>query len=338
MPRKGFLLFYYNPVCKEKRACSKSRHTLIILLIHLFLLSAFFFQSQTFIKCCSTIHEWFERQCPMATAGLENALLDLYAKKRNENLVESVFQEEMKSDIDLGIVLGDLPIRELLDKINEFHKQGCQRIKIKVKPEDGYMKMQKVVECFPELSFAVDANRSFRISQINDVMKFDKLGLLCMEEPFMVESIEECRNLQKKIKTPICLDESVQTMEELKKAVSCNAFQILNIKIGRLGGIFYAKQMIEYCRKHQIGYWVGSMVESGISKILHIQLAALLDTYMAGDLSDSARYFEKDLIIPEISFKNGKMKYPGGIGLGVQVDKNAIIKQAVEILKMKGQL
>ncbi len=282
------------------------------------------------------IHQWFGRQCPMAVAGLENALLDLYAKKRNENLIESVFREKVKSEIDLGIVLGDLQIQELLYKVDEYHKQGCKRIKIKVKPEDGYEKMHKVVSYFPDVSFAADANRSFHISQFNDVMKFDRLGLLCMEEPFMVDSIEECRNMQQRIKTPICLDESIQTMEDLKKAASCNAFQILNIKIGRVGGIFYVKQMIEYCRKHKIGYWIGSMVESGISKILHTQLAALKDTYMAGDLSDSGRYFEKDFIIPEISFRNGKMKYPEGAGLGIQVDKTSIIKQAVEILKVEG--
>ena len=280
------------------------------------------------------IHKMFERKHPMAIAGLENALLDIYTKQREENLIKSVFQENLKKEIGLGIVLGDLPVQELLLKIQEFYGQGCRRIKIKIKPEDGFEKMKQVTACFPEIDSAVDANRSFPVSRIEDVIKFDKLGLLCIEEPFMVDSLEEYRGLQTKIKTPICLDESIQTMEELKRAIQYEAFQVLNIKIGRVGGLFYVKQMIQYCRTQGIRYWIGSMVESGISKILHVQLAALTDTYMEGDLSDSRRYFDQDFIVPEIIFENGKMKCPEGNGLGVKINKSAILKQAVETLKV----
>lgn len=206
----------------------------------------------------------------------------------------------------------------------------------KIKPEDGYEKILNITKRFPKLEFAIDANRSFSVSQIAEVKKFENLGLLCIEEPFMVDSVEAYYGMQQKIETPICLDETVQTMENLISAASLGACKILNLKIGRVGGLFYIKQMIDYCRKNNIRYWIGSMVESGISKILHIQLAALMDTYMAGDLSDSKRYFYKDFISPEILFQNGKMKYPKGIGLGVQVNEAAIEMQAIEVLRMDG--
>ena len=105
---------------------------------------------------------------------------------------------------------------------------------------------------------------------------------------------------------------------------------MLNVKVGRLGGLIQTRAAILRCREAGIPYWIGSMVESGISKILHIQLAALGDTYMAGDLSDSNRYFEHDFISPEISFIDGAMQVPNGNGLGVDVLDNRIEEYTVE--------
>lgn len=281
------------------------------------------------------IHEILGRQYPMAMAGLENALLDLYTKQKGENLIKHVFQETLDREIDMGVVLGDLPIENLLSETQKYYEQGCKRIKVKIKPVDGYEKMKQLTTFFPGVRFAVDANRSFSLSQIDEVVKFDKLGLLCIEEPFDINSLEEYRDMQKIIETPICLDESIQTLDDLQQAVQNNAFQVLNLKIGRVGGLFYVKQMIQYCRKNGVDFWVGSMVESGISKILHVQLSALADTYMAGDLSDSNRYFEEDLIVPEMAFENGTMACPTGNGLGVGINKTSLLKYTVDTLKVE---
>ena len=282
------------------------------------------------------LHSRIGQQFPMAASGLEMALFDLYAKKQNQSIVASVFGEKLRSDIEMGIVIGDIPAGELLEKIREYELLGCRRFKIKIKPEDGYERVKKAVEQFPGLQFAVDANRSYSIAQLRAVKRFDGLNLLCMEEPFQFSEVEECRNMQFSIQTPICLDESIQNFSQLERAVSCHAFQVLNLKVGKSGGLFYVKQMIAYCRKNRIRYWIGSMVESGISKMLHVQLAGLTDTYMAGDLSDSRRYFETDLIRPEISFTNGSMKFPQRPGLGVVVDENILSQKTVHVWKMEG--
>ena len=98
-----------------------------------------------------------------------------------------------------------------------------------------------------------------------------------------------------------CLDESILGYDDLSYAIEYGLIDVLNIKVGRMGGLFQQKQLLNLCRERHIPYWIGSMVESGVSKMLHVQLAALGDSYMAGDLSDSNRYFEQDLIFPDLT-------------------------------------
>ena len=132
------------------------------------------------------------------------------------------------------------------------------------------------------------------------------------------------------ITTSICLDESILSYDDLSYAIEYRLIDVLNVKVGRLGGLIQTRAAILRCREAGIPYWIGSMVESGISKILHVQLAALGNTYMAGDLSDSSRYFEHDLISPEISFTDGSMQVPNDAGLGVDVLDNRIEEYTVE--------
>lgn len=276
------------------------------------------------------IHNATDEKLPMAAAGVENALLALYAFENDENIISSLFSERLHSSVKMGMVLGDLPYQDLAERVRTYRAAGCNRFKIKIKPVDSYEKMERLTASFPDINFLTDANRSFRISQMHLLKRFDKLKLLCIEEPFMFHELMECTQLQKQFRTPICLDESIQTMGELKRAAELNMFQMLNIKIGRVGGLYYAKKMISFCRKNGIGFWIGSMVESGISKILHLQLAALPDVVMPGDLSDSRRYFENDLIDPPIAFTDGEMKIPTGNGIGVRVDERAIADYCID--------
>jgi len=151
------------------------------------------------------------------------------------------------------------------------------------------------------------------------------------------ENFLEYQKLQKELRTPICLDESIQTVNDLKTAILLKAFKVLNIKVGRVGGIYYAKQMIDLCRENDIKYWIGSMVESGISKILHVHLAGLNDTYIPGDLSSSKRYFKKDIIKPEIIARNGIIKVPKGYGLGVEIDEATLREYTIDYIKIGGE-
>jgi o-succinylbenzoate synthase len=280
------------------------------------------------------IHNWIGLSYPMAAAGLENALVDLYARRQNKTIMDTVFDEEINDEIYAGVVLGDLEVSNLINQIGSYLKEGYIRYKLKIKPEDGFTKLKAVREKYPDIKLLADANKSYKIEQVEELKKLDELNLLCIEEPLDSSELLKYQKLQEFMKTPICLDESIQTIEELKSAIELKAFKVLNIKIGRVGGIFYVKQMIELCRENNIKYWIGSMVESGISKILHVSLAGLKDTYIPGDLSSSNRYFKKDTISPEITVENGRIKVPKGFGLGVEVDENAINNFKIDYIKI----
>ena len=165
-----------------------------------------------------------------------------------------------------------------------------------------------------ELLQAMEAQR-LRIEKLQSVrVRRAKTAIEKLHTKNFVTSTIEARTIETR---------TIET-RTIETELSYKPQPVLNIKIGRLGGLREVLRCIAYCRTHGWGFWIGSMVESGISKILHVSLAALPDVWMAGDLSDSKRYFEEDLISPDISFKDGSMKVPRGIGLGVAVQREKL--------------
>lgn len=288
------------------------------------------------IKHPFDIHKWTNLSYPMALAGLENALVDLYARRHKQSIMDIIFDEETNDEIYAGIVLGDQDIPNLIKEIDQYQKEGYTRFKIKIKPNDGFVKLEAIRKKYPNIKLLVDANKSYGIEQIKELRRLDALNLLCIEEPLDSVDFLVYQKLQKEMQTPICLDESIQTIDELKTAIRLKAFKVVNIKIGRIGGIYYAKQMIDLCRKNNIQYWIGSMLESGISKILHVHLASLKDTYIPGDLSSTNRYFEEDIIKPKIIAEKGIIKILKGYGLGVEIDENTLNSFTIDYIKIDG--
>lgn len=281
------------------------------------------------------IHRFFKPEYPMALAGFENSLADAYAKRNHLPIMKLLFDETLQSEIPSGVVLGDLETPALLVEIEKYLAEGTSRIKLKISPQTAIEKMIAVRKRFPSLALLADANQSFSLQDLPILQALDQFDLLCIEEPLLSGDIHEYQAIQTKIRTPICLDESILSLEQLEKAIALQAFQVLNVKTGRLGGLFYAKKMIESCRMHGIRYWIGSMLESGISKILHVHLASLSDTWIPGDLSSSNRYFSEDLIAPEIVAKEGKIPVPQGVGLGVEINEDALSRYAMKHIKFQ---
>lgn len=290
------------------------------------------------IKHPFDIHKIFDLSYPMTLAGLENALLDLYAKRSKKSIMDVVFNEETNDEIYGGVTLSDVDIETIINKIGMYLEEGYIRFKIKIKPEDGFLKLKAIRKHYPNIQLLADANRSYKLKQLDELKKLDELNLLCIEEPLDSKELIYYQELQKNLQTPICLDESIETIDDLKACIELNACKVINIKVGRLGGMYYIKQIIELCRKNNIKYWIGSMVESGISKILHVHLASLKDTYIPGDLSASSRYFKKDVIEPEITVQNGIIKVPNGLGLGVEIDEDALSNYTTDYIKAGGEL
>ena len=281
--------------------------------------------------------QWLMEGMPMTVASVENALLHLECHHLGVNTVEYVLQESLLPTVPTGIVIGEVPLDTLVDAVSVYVSQGCQRIKLKVSPKNGYERVQRVRSAYPDLMLAVDANQSYTYEDMDKVRAFNEFDLACIEEPFQIDSLETYQQYRSMhdwgITTPICLDESILGYDDLVYAHTHGLLDVLNVKVGRLGGLRETAKAIQYCRDHGIQYWIGSMVESSISKWMHVQLAALGDTYMPGDLSDSLRYFERDLTRPSIisRIKNYSterlsqfVEVPNGAGLGVDVDIEAL--------------
>ena len=281
--------------------------------------------------------QWLMEGTPMTVASVENALLHLQCHHLGVNTVEYVLQQSLLPTVSTGIVIGEVSLDTLVDAVSVYVSQGCQRIKLKVSPKDGYERVQRVRSAYPDLMLAVDANQSYTYEDMDKVRALNRFHLACIEEPFQIDSLETYQQYRSihdwGITTPICLDESILGYDDLVYAHTHGLLDVLNVKVGRLGGLRETAKVIQYCRDHGIQYWIGSMVESSISKWMHVQLAALGDSYMPGDLSDSLRYFERDLTRPPIisTIKNCSterlsqfVEVPNGAGLGVVVDIEAL--------------
>ena len=257
--------------------------------------------------------QWLMEGMPMTVAAVENALLHLQCHRLGVNTVEYVLQQSLLPTVPTGIVIGDVPLDTLVDAVSGYVSQGCQRIKLKVSPKDGYERVQRVRSAYPDLMLAVDANQSYIYQDMDKVRAFNAFDLACIEEPFQIQSLKMYHQYKSThewdITTPICLDESILSYDDLVYAHRHGLLDVLNVKVGRLGGLRETAKVIQYCRDHGIQYWIGSMVESSISKWMHVQLAALGDSYMPGDLSDSLRYFERDLTRPPIISTIKKLQY-----------------------------
>lgn len=277
---------------------------------------------------------------PMAWAGLENALLHAYYGEKGLSTIDTLVPGEKRNVIESGVVLGDMPIPDLLKAVDAHVAKGCKRIKLKLKPGDAVARVAAVRKMHPDIILAGDANCSFSPEQADEIIALNPYNLRSLEEPFMAKdeagnykSIEVysslSEELRKAIKTPLCFDESVQSLAELKAMHATGWVDVLNIKVGRLGGLWETVRCLDYCRAHNIGFWIGSMVESGVSKYMHVQLATLADTWMAGDLSDMSRYFEKDIITTPIEVSKGELAVDFRPGLGTDIDESVLNEYTV---------
>ncbi|KHE68249.1 o-succinylbenzoate synthase [Halobacillus sp. BBL2006] len=253
---------------------------------------------------------------PMAKAGLEGAMWDLYSKQQGESLSEVIGGTQKK--VSAGAVLS---LSESLESdIKRLKETGYKRYKLKIKSgqEEGLIRAVKRVD--PELPIMIDANGMYSEEDIPHLLELDRYGLMMIEQPFQAGDFYLHQNLQQQMKTPICLDESVMSYHDAMQAVELSSCEIINVKISRVGGLTEALRIHDFCREKNIPVWCGGMVESGVSKAHNLALASLPNFSIPGDLSSSTRYFAKDIIKPGIEVENGEIEVPDQPGIGVEID------------------
>jgi O-succinylbenzoate synthase len=269
----------------------------------------------------------------MAKAGLENALWDIEAQQKNVPLVKLL--GGMRRPIDCGVSIGIQPsISTLFDKIEHELRAGYQRIKLKVKPGKDVHIIAAVREKYPEIKLMVDANSAYRLEDVQVLKSFDRYDLTMIEQPLAWDDIYQHSRLQAQLRTPICLDECIHNASDAEAAIKLGACRIINIKLGRVGGHTNAKQVHDVCLHHSVPVWCGGMLESGIGRAHNIAMSALPGFSLPGDVSASQRYWEQDIIEPEVEVSSkGTIDAREVPGLGYEVRRKKVDELAVRHLR-----
>lgn len=265
----------------------------------------------------------------MAKAALENALWDVEAKQQDLPLWKLLggTQQEIACGVSLGIQ--DSP-KQLLDKITQELAAGYQRIKIKVKPGWDIGILENVRKRWPDILLSCDANSAYTLQDSDHLRDFDDFHLLMIEQPLWNDDFYYHARLQRQLKTSICLDESIEHTRDAAAAIELGACRIINIKVGRVGGMTEARKIHDLCLTSQIPVWCGGMLESGIGRAHNVALSTLENFRLPGDVSASKRYWQEDIIDPEVEVSpQGTITAPLGPGIGYRVRDDLIEKLSV---------
>lgn len=261
----------------------------------------------------------------MAIAGVETAIWDLEARKRNLPLWQHLggTQEQINCGVSIG--LQESP-EVLLEKVTREVNSGYQRIKLKIQPGEDVELVKIIRSNFPNIRLSVDANSAYRLDQDVDIFqKLDEFGLLMIEQPLTAGDLVDHAKLQKQIITPICLDESITSIRDAQHALELGSCRIINIKLGRVGGHAEARKIQRFAADNGVPVWCGGMLESGIGRAHNIAMSTLPGFTLPGDVSASARYWEEDIIDPAVTVSpEGTIKAPTGSGIGYEVNETRI--------------
>lgn len=279
--------------------------------------------------------EYFAREAAvfrgnrMAKAGIELALWDLKAKKAGVPLHR--LYGGVRAEIEAGVSCGiEDSIPDLVDAIGRYLDQGYRRVKIKIKPGWDAGVCAAVRERFPDILLQADANGAYALKDVATLKALDAFDLLMLEQPFGYEDLWDHAKLQREMATPVCLDESVVSYDTALAALEMGSCRIINIKVGRVGGVVEARRIHDLCESRGVPVWCGGMLECGVGRAHNLHIATLPDFRYPNDLSASRRYYKEDLIDPFIELSGpGTIRVPDGPGIGVDPVESRIAKAAL---------
>ncbi|WP_139491349.1 o-succinylbenzoate synthase [Brevibacillus dissolubilis] len=255
----------------------------------------------------------------MAKAALEGAIWDLYAKQQNVSLSRAINGE--KSRIPVGVSIGIQPdITAMLKQVEQFVAQGYQRMKVKIKPGADIDVMAAIRREFGDIPLMADANSAYTLADIDHLKQLDEFNLMMIEQPLGHDDIIDHATLQREMTTPICLDESIHTVDDARKALDLGSCRIINIKVGRVGGLSHSRAIHDYCHDRGIPVWCGGMLESGVGRAHNIAITSLPGFTLPGDTSGSDRYFDQDIIEPAVTVQDGFIEIPTTPGIGYNLN------------------
>jgi O-succinylbenzoate synthase len=271
----------------------------------------------------------------MAKATLETAVWDLEARAANVPLWKHLggVNREIVCGVSIGI---QDSVEQLFEKIQIELDAGYKRIKIKIAPHWDYEVIRQVRERFGDILLMGDANSAYSLNDIDLFKQMDEFNLMMFEQPLAHDDILDHAKLQREINTSVCLDESIHSAEDARKAIELKACKIINVKLGRVGGHAQAKLVEEVARQNSIPVWCGGMLETGIGRAHNIAMSTLAGFVLPGDVSASKRYWHEDIIEPPVEVtKNGTIIAPEKAGIGFEVKRERIDQLTVRKMELK---
>jgi O-succinylbenzoate synthase len=266
----------------------------------------------------------------MAKAAVEMAAWDLSAKQQHVPLARLLggARHEIASGVSIGI---QDSLEQLLAKIEVERAAGYRRIKIKIKPGWDVEAVEAVRGRFGAIALMADANGAYTLADLDRLAALDRFDLMMIEQPLEYDDLRDHASLQRRIRTPICLDESIHSVRAAEDAFAIGACRIINVKPGRMGGHGESIRLHDLAAAHNIPLWHGGMLESGIGRAHNIHLASLPNFSLPGDIAASRRYFVPDLIEPPIDVRpDGTIPVPDRPGIGVSVDWDRVERATIQ--------
>lgn len=266
---------------------------------------------------------------PFAKAGLEDAVWDLRAQECSQPLWALL--GGTSRPLASGAAIGLMPsVADLLSRVERFLGEGYRRIKIKIEPGQDIELVRAIRERFGDIPLMVDANAAYRREHFTVFDELDRYSLMMIEQPLAREALEDHADLQRRLKTPICLDESAESLEAIQKIIRLGSGRILNIKVQRMGGLWPARQAHDAAQAAGIPCWLGTMPELGLASAQGLHLGTLPNFTFPTDVEASARWYVDDVIVPPIEVsRDGLITLPEGPGLGYRVDPEKIARYRI---------
>lgn len=273
--------------------------------------------------------DWINAQAGsnFAKTGIETALWDLEARRQGKPLYELLGGTNRPVESGLAVGLYETP-SEMLRAIEKYLVDGYKRVKIKIERGRDVELIRAVRETFGDIPLFVDANGAYDLSDLDVFRALDEFDLMMFEQPFAGTRLAESAQLQRAVRTPVCLDESLESVHDLRHAISLGSFKIANIKIQRVGGFSNALAIYELCSEHGIPVWVGTMPELGVGCAQGIALATLSHCAYPTDVEASLRWFRDDIVAPLLEVQDGYLQPPSSPGLGFAIDEAKLVQYA----------
>lgn len=269
-----------------------------------------------------------------ARAGLEMAAWDALARARGVPLARLLggTRAEIVSGVSLGI---ERDIPSLLDQVGRYVAEGYRRVKLKIAPGWDVEPVRAVRERFPDVPLQVDANSAYTLDHVATLRALDDFDLLLIEQPLAHDDIIDHATLQRGLRTAVCLDESIHSAGDARKALDLGACRVINIKVSRVGGLGEARRIHDLCLARGVPVWCGGMHEFGVGRAANVAIASLPGFALAGDVSGSDKYYREDLVEPPVAAEGGLVAVPTGPGIGHEPVMDRVERATLRALTLR---